>query len=136
MWRHNWLLYYITPCSDSCFETIKNTHGDIWITAVSMIVVKYTQRNFSEVLLNQLEIRLYLPFSDWFGSKRMSVWIQINRKIVYTIWFRVDLIRFLCVWPDHIHSLFFIFCKRKCSEKNVRMTTFLFSQNNPKKLKT
>ena len=53
----------------------------------------YTQRNFSEFLLNQPEIRLYLPFPDWFGSKRTSVWIQINRNMVNTIWFQVNLIR-------------------------------------------
>ena len=52
----------------------------------------YTQRNIFEILLNQPEIRLYLPFSEWFG--RMSVWIQINRCMVNTIWFRVDLVRF------------------------------------------
>ena len=54
----------------------------------------YTQRNIFQILLNQLQIRLYLPFSAWFGSKRTSVWIQINRKMVYTIWFWVDLIIF------------------------------------------
>ena len=32
--------------------------------------------------------------SDWLGTKRTSVWFQINRKMVNTIWFRVDLIRF------------------------------------------
>ena len=38
----------------------------------------HTHRNiFFEILLNQIEIRLYLPFSDSFGSKRTSVWIQI-----------------------------------------------------------
>ena len=47
-----------------------------------------------EIIINQPEIRLYLPFSGWFVSKRTSVWIQINRKMVTTIWFRVDLIRF------------------------------------------
>ena len=61
-----------------------------------------TQRNFSGVLLNQHEIRLHLPFSDWIGSKRSFVWIQINRKMVNKIWFRLDLIRFwkklLCVY--------------------------------------
>ena len=47
-----------------------------------------------EISLNQPQIRLYLPLSDWFGSKRKSVWILISWKIVNTIWFRVDLIRF------------------------------------------
>ena len=27
----------------------------------------YTQRNIFEILFNQTETRLYLPFSDWFG---------------------------------------------------------------------
>ena len=36
----------------------------------------------------------YLPFPDWFGTKWTSVWCQINRKMVYTIWFWFDLIRF------------------------------------------
>jgi len=53
-----------------------------------------TQRNLFEILLNQTEIRLYSPFSDWFGTKRISVWFQINRKIVNTIWFQFDLTRF------------------------------------------
>ena len=53
-----------------------------------------TQRNLSKVLLNQPEIRLCLLFSDWFGSKRTSIWIQINQKMLNTIWFQVYLIRF------------------------------------------
>ena len=32
-----------------------------------------TQRNLFEILLNQTEIRLYLPYSNWFGTKRTSV---------------------------------------------------------------
>ena len=31
---------------------------------------------------------------NWFGTKRTSVWFQINRKMVNTIWFGFDLIRF------------------------------------------
>ena len=54
-----------------------------------------TQRNIFEIFLNQPEMRLHLPYSDWFESKRTSVWIQINRKMVNTFWFQVDLIRFL-----------------------------------------
>ena len=54
----------------------------------------YTLTNRFETLLNQPEIRLYVPFSDWFEAKRSSVWFQINRKKVNSIWFQVDLIRF------------------------------------------
>ena len=40
---------------------------------------------FSEILLNQIEMRLYLPFSDRYGTKRKSVWFQIDQKMVHTI---------------------------------------------------
>ena len=56
--------------------------------------VCHTQRNLFEILLNRTQITLYLPFSDWFGTRRKSVWCQINWKIVNTIWFRFDIIRF------------------------------------------
>ena len=52
-----------------------------------------TRRNIFQILLNRTELRLYLPFSDWFETKRTSVWFQIDRKIVNTIWYRFDLIR-------------------------------------------
>ena len=54
----------------------------------------YTRINIFEILLNQTEIRLYLQFSDWFETKRTTVWLKINRKMVNTIWFLFDLIRF------------------------------------------
>ena len=38
-----------------------------------------------EILLNQTEIRLYLPFRKRFETKRTYVLFQINQKIVYTI---------------------------------------------------
>ena len=64
---------------------------------------KCTERNLFEILIIQTDIRLYLPFSDWFGTKRTSFWFQINRKMVNTVWFRFDLVEFekisLCVVP-------------------------------------
>ena len=59
----------------------------------------YTLRNIFEILLNQPEIRLYLPHSDWFGTKRTSVWFHINRKMVNTNWFRFDSIGFQKYFP-------------------------------------
>ena len=50
---------------------------------------------------NKPEIRLYLQIFDSLGIKRTSVWFLINRKIVNTILFRVDLIKFrkyFCVY--------------------------------------
>ena len=59
-----------------------------------MIVLSNPSLFITDTLFNQIEIKLYLPFSNWFGTKWTSVWFQINRKIVNTIWFRFDLIRF------------------------------------------
>ena len=60
----------------------------------AQVGVFYTQRNFFEFLLNKTGIRLYLPFSNCFRAKQTSVWFQINRKLVYTIWFQFDLMWF------------------------------------------
>ena len=50
-----------------------------------------TQRNIFRIWLNQTESRLYLPYFDWFGTKRTSFWFQINRKMVNTICFQFGL---------------------------------------------
>ena len=47
-----------------------------------------TKQNFFLILVYLTEIILYLPFSDWFWTKRNSFWFQINRKMVNTIGFR------------------------------------------------
>ena len=73
--------------------SIRHTFRD-WDVAFFAPSVRTHREIFFEILLNKSEIRLYLQYSDWFGSKRTSVWIQINRKMVNTIWFQVDLIRF------------------------------------------
>ena len=39
-----------------------------------------TLPNIFGILLNQTEIKLYIPCTDWFRAKRTSVWLQINRK--------------------------------------------------------
>ena len=49
----------------------------------------YTQINLYRIFY-QTEIKMYLPFSDWFGTKQTSSWFQINGKIINTIWFRFD----------------------------------------------
>ena len=59
--------------------------------------------NFFRNLIKSNQIRLYLPFSDWFGTKRPFVWFQITRKMVNTIWILFDYIWFrkdfsVCKW--------------------------------------
>ena len=51
----------------------------------------YTQRNLFKILLNQPEIRFYLPLLE---HKRTRPFVfQINQKMVNTIRFQIDLIR-------------------------------------------
>ena len=58
-----------------------------------------TEFFFLEILLNQTKIRLYLPYSDWFRIKRtVSVWFQINLKMVNSVWFNNVSKRFFCVY--------------------------------------
>ena len=61
-----------------------------------------TQRNLFEILHNQTEFRLYIPFFKWFETKLMSVWIQINRCMVNTIWFQIDSV-YSCRWMFEYH---------------------------------
>ena len=79
-------------------EILSSSGAPHWIFLArcprNMQILAYTQENLFDVLLKQTEIRLYLPCTDWFGTKRTSVWFQINRKMVNTIWFWFDPIRF------------------------------------------
>ena len=43
----------------------------------------YTQRNLIEILLNQTEIRLYLPFSDWFGTENGRCPLAVPNQSVH-----------------------------------------------------
>ena len=68
---------------------------------------RYTQRNLFEILLNQTDIRLYLPFSDWFGSKSTDFRLVPNQSenVKYNLilgWFNKISKRFICV---HINRL-------------------------------
>ena len=94
----------------------------------------YTQRNIFGILLHQTEIKLYLSFSDWFGTERTSVWLKINRKLDNTIWFRFDLIRFrkdFSVWRG-INAIFSSWNSPKkmgVSGGRCRTNIFFFSQD-------
>ena len=93
----------------------------------------YTQRSLFGILLNKPEIRLYLPFFDWIGTQRRFVWYQINRKIVNTIWFWIDLIRFRKDFsvrrlPPPPPALRPILCTNNVISKTVlKRLTFIFS---------
>ena len=75
----------------------------------------HAQRIFFEIILNQTKIRLYLSFSNLFGTKFTSVWFQISRKKVNTIWFRFDLIRF---------QKYFSACSLWLEKKNLHRVCF------------
>ena len=63
IWRHAMAKL---SCTENKYESLgaKTVHLSVYELHV------YTQRNLFEILLNQSEIRLYLLFSDWFGTKR------------------------------------------------------------------
>ena len=62
----------------------------------------YTQRNLFEFLLNQTEIRLYLPSSGWFGTRRTSFLVpnhsENGKYNLISVWFNKNSKRFLCVY--------------------------------------
>ena len=87
--KNNWskreIIYSITSALKSRFQkyhiliqkSASGTKIRCWLHSA------YTQRNYSEVLLNQPEIRLYLPFSDWFWSKSIGKWyIQSDFRLI------------------------------------------------------
>ena len=63
----------------------------------------YTQRNIFGILLNQTEIRLYLLFSDWFGTANRHCPFAVpnqskNGKYnLISVWFKKISERFICV---------------------------------------
>ena len=85
------------PVSWSLYPCIPALYPDRWAYAKSVDCC--TQRNLFQILVNQPEIGLYLPFSDWFGTQTdiVRLLFQINRKMVNTIWFRFDLLKLLWV---------------------------------------
>ena len=54
-----------------------------------LILSRYTEIYLLLLLVKSTGIKFYLPFSDWYGTTRISVWFQINRKMVNTIWFQL-----------------------------------------------
>ena len=80
-----------------CLETLlprSATRLIFWCNIFQSGLGAVTQRNLFEILLDQPEFRLYLLYANWFGTKRTSVWLQINRKMVNTIRFHSELARF------------------------------------------
>ena len=78
----------------------------MWDTSAELseisIQVECMQRNIFEILLNQTELRLHLPFSDWLGTKRTvsiccAYQSENGRCHIISVWFnRISKI-FLCV---------------------------------------
>ena len=64
----------------------------------------YTLRNLFEILLNQPEIRLYLPSFDWFGTANGHCPFAVPNQSengeynLISVWFNKILKKFLHVW--------------------------------------
>ena len=59
------------------FEWFSTKENSFWCVFWPISVCEHmiTQRNLFEILLNHSEIRLYLPFSDWFEIKQISIYL-------------------------------------------------------------
>ena len=58
------------------------------------LIAAHARGNIFGIILYQTEIKLYLEFFEWFGTKRKSIWCQINLRSVITIQIWFDLTRF------------------------------------------
>ena len=89
-------LFYnsILPCIGNLSESSKLLFSTSRALCYYLVINVHTQRNIFQILLNQPEIRLHFSFSDWFGTKRKPICFHINRKMMNTILFWFDLIRF------------------------------------------
>ena len=73
------------------------------ISSPNLFLTAHTNKPFLNLFLIWTKFWLYLPFSDSFGTKRHSVWCQINSKSVITIQIWFNLTRFkinfsICSW--------------------------------------
>jgi len=87
--------------STSCVDEDLNAHlteTRAWQDACYLRI--HTEKYFRNLIKSNRN-QIVLTIFRLFGTKRMSVWFHINRKMVNTIWFQFDLLRFLCVY----HSL-------------------------------
>ena len=68
-------------CTPWLFEPERTASGttfggeDLWPPFFSYFFLTFLSEILSKILLTEAKIRLYLPFSNWFGSKRTSVWL-------------------------------------------------------------
>ena len=92
------------------------------------------------MLLNHTEIKLNLPFFNWFRTKRTSVSFQINRKIRNTIWFRCDLTiirKYLCIWEPSAKAyrvVCWLCVGWQTVTKSARLVQFLQTYSRPRDL--
>ena len=72
-----------------CVKDVKSGLCRWYVNFTDPIII-CTQRHGFSILLNQTQIRMYLPYSDIFVTKQTLVWFQINCKFVNTILFQFD----------------------------------------------
>ena len=82
-----------------CSQGLRHTRRNLSETLLNQTEIRlylpwetHRQRKLFRTLLNRTQIRLYLPCTDWFGTAngRVRLLFQINLKIVNTIWFRFN----------------------------------------------
>ena len=98
----------------------------LWLLwEVDLSACSFTQGNVFEILLDRTGIGLYLPFSDWSGTKLTSVWFQIGRRVVNAIRVLFD---FVCFRKDFSVYLIFIVSLSRliCIQTEFYLVSFAF----------
>ena len=107
MWIHEKMSRYKNKCLliSATLPWLSSSLGPIKLCVRTRIKKNclYTKRNVFKILLNQTEIRLYLPFSDWFGTENgLRPFAVLNQSVhgkynMISVWFNNISKRFLCV---------------------------------------
>ena len=61
---------------------------------ISLLFSDFMSHEISPLFSGFRSPEISLLFFDWLGNKRIFTWCQIIQKMVITIWFRFDIIRF------------------------------------------
>ena len=99
------------------FRQISTVHNKKKIEKKIKYFTSYTRRNIFEILWNQTEIILYLPFSDWFGATNGHCPFAVPNQSVHikyifiSVWFNKISKRFLCVRHHPWSKKLFAFIK-------------------------
>ena len=97
-----------------------------WVRSQPSLEVLHAEKSSRNIIKSVRNQILFTMHRLIWKSKWTSVWFQINRCIVNTIWFGFDLIRFLCVASASRHHRNIIKDNRQISKRSQQYSTERF----------